>query len=597
MAGNRFDKTLSSFRTWAGSTERTLSGDRETDAKELGMLFDLMPDHLGVDDASQLSPGHLTELLLGVYPRKVAVLNREDTADTIPALRDLIAHLADTRAIAAKTSQALERELDEIEPRFADEVMDPANWGMARSALQAMHNDGVDISDSASVDQWIAGQSGDDEVDRPTWHDIDLKESFGIRDTIAPMRLPEEAALAALARTAPLLTALRDLAREVRRTEVRIPDVDPLLIKLATESELVQADGDTLIPGEDVTWLDTSADDVIALQRWDYMFGDVLDLTLEAADQIEPRVGADLDLYGHGISMVVDLFLRGSAGIAVAELASGLRTAAVEGLSPDAAESQWEEWVRAHGDPARLLLGQLEKLSAATVTDEVARLEPLAKYAVAAKLRACGVHIPELPPSDEMTADDLVLVSILGTDDDFESEFSSWVNKRTAEGAARELLTFAAGETAAIRTLAIPIVSRLGAAADPAWREALDRPELRCYAKRAMIGRLAEGDPGAAVPAELKLGAEDLAWVVVDNFGPLTQLDHGDGTMPFDITDLSQAGWTVSNEELFETMARLEHPDAQAVLAMLGKHAADKKTAKAARRAAFKASTRRAARR
>ncbi len=44
-------------------------------------------------------------------------------------------------------------------------------------------------------------------------------------------------------------------------------------------------------------------------------------------------------------------------------------------------------------------------------------------------------------------------------------------------------------------------------------------------------------------------------------------------------------------------MARLDHPDAEAVLTMIGRHASDKTTAKAARRAAYKASTRRAARR
>ena len=50
-------------------------------------------------------------------------------------------------------------------------------------------------------------------------------------------------------------------------------------------------------------------------------------------------------------------------------------------------------------------------------------------------------------------------------------------------------------------------------------------------------------------------------------------------------------------DEAFEAMARLDHPDAEAVLTMIGKHASDKAIAKAARRAAYKASTRRATRR
>jgi hypothetical protein len=53
----------------------------------------------------------------------------------------------------------------------------------------------------------------------------------------------------------------------------------------------------------------------------------------------------------------------------------------------------------------------------------------------------------------------------------------------------------------------------------------------------------------------------------------------------------------VHARQVFEAIARLDHPDAEAVLVMIGKHASDKTTAKAARRAAHKASTRRATRR
>ena len=606
MAGNGFDETLTGFRRWADMTERKLSGDPETDAAELSMVFDLMPDNLEIGAPSRLAAGDLTRLLLDVYPRKVTVLDREDTAGTIAALRDLTAYLADTGVIAPATAQALERELDEIEPDFADEVMDPANWGPAKATMQAMHRDGVDVSDSAAVDRWIArhnaglfagNEFAHDEADPLTWDDTDLKEAFGIPDVLAPIRLPDEAALTALASTAPLLTDLRDLTREVRETTVRTPDVDPLLFRLAVETELVEQDGDTLVPGDDVEWLDDLADDVAALEAWDYTFAQVLDTTLEAADLTEPHVGEDLDLTGHGIAMVTTLFLGGRAGVPVAELSASLKSAAVAEFSQDVAERQWEEWVGAHGDPARLLLGQLAKLSAVTVADEVARLEPLALFAVGAKLRACDVHVPELPPPDEMTADDVVLVSMFGTEEDFEAEFASWLAKRTSEDAARELLVFAAGESAAVRTAAIAVVSRLGAAAEPAWREALDRPELRCYAKPALLAQLADRDPGSAVPAELKPATEDLAWLVADTFGPLTRLDHGNGTFPFDMTKLSDAGWAVSHEAIFEAIARLEHPDAEAVLTMLGKHSDDKKTAKAARRAAYKAASRRASRR
>jgi len=207
------------------------------------------------------------------------------------------------------------------------------------------------------------------------------------------------------------------------------------------------------------------------------------------------------------------------------------------------------------------------------------------------------VRVPDLPPPGEMTADDVVLLSMSGTEEDFTADFASWVAERTPEDAARELLSFAAGEGAAVRTAAVQVVSRLGDAAGPALREALDRPQLRCYAKMALIEQLAGLYPEQPVPVELKRTTEDLAWFIAENFAPLTRTIDRNATFPFDMTQLSDAGWDVSTEALFDAMARLDHPDAEAVLTMLGRHCDNKKTAKAARKAAYKAASRRASRR
>jgi hypothetical protein len=607
VAGDAFEETLAGFRRWAGTTERKLSGDPEEDAAELYTVFSLMPDYLGIDAPSRLTAGSLNELLLGVYPRKVTVLDRKDIASTIPALRDLTSYLADTGAITAGTARAMDRELDEIEPDFGDAVMDPANWGPATAMMHAMYRDGVDISDSASVDAWIAQQNAGvfagnaggfaaPEADPLTWDGVDLKEAFGIPDVVAPVRLPDDEELTALAVAAPLLAGLRGLARDVRETTVPAATVDPLLLELAVECELVERDGDTLVPGDDVEWLDDLTEGTAALDAWDYAFAQVLDTTLEAADETEPQAGEDLDVVGHGIALVTDLFLGARAGVPVTQLSKSLKSAAIAEVPRDAAEHQWEEWVGAHGDPAGLLLGQLEKLSAVTVTDEVARLEPLALHAIAAKLRACDVHVPDLPPPGEMTADDVVLLSMFGTEEDFAADFATWVAERTPEDAARKLLAFAADEGAAVRMAAVQVASRLEDAAEPALREALDRRELRCYAKMALIERLGERDPEQPVPAELKRTTEDLAWFIADSFAPLARTVGRNATIPFDTAQLSDAGWDVSNESLFDAMARLGHPDSEAVLTMLGKHCDDKKTAKAARKAAFKAASRRASR-
>jgi hypothetical protein len=171
------------------------------------------------------------------------------------------------------------------------------------------------------------------------------------------------------------------------------------------------------------------------------------------------------------------------------------------------------------------------------------------------------------------------------------------VAPRGTEQAARELLAFATDATARTRQVTITIVAQLGQDAEPAWREALGRIQLRSYAK-AELTKLAGLDPDALdVPAELARTTEDLAWVITDTLGPVSRLDLGETHFPIEIPEFQRLQKLQQLIGLFETMARLDHPDAEAVLTMLGKHAEDKQTAKAARRAAYKASTRRAARR
>lgn len=450
------------------------------------------------------------------------------------------------------------------------------------------------VYEGADLDEYYA--SGLD--DEPSnWDDIDLEDAFDLPPVLPPVRLPEEAELAARARRSTLLADLRALADEVRETTVQTAAVNPVLLRLAEEAELVDEDGEDLAPGEDAGWLDDLADDSDALDAWEYTFAAVLDNTLEAADDSAPLLAPDLDLEGHGPALVMSLFLSQRDGIRITELAEAIKEAATAELDAEEADRQWQEWVDAHGDPFRLLLSQLERLGAVSVTDDAARLEPLGVRAVRSKLEADQLLVPLLPATDQMTADDLVLVLMHGSDDDFEAELAAWTGPRGEEQAARELLSFAADEGAATRTAAITIVYRLGQAAEPAWREALDRPELRCYAK-PQLAKLAGLDPeGTDLPAELEPEQADVAWLIADTFGPFSHFDLGRERFPFDFAELQRVSGVEKPDEVFEAVARLDHPDAEAVLVMIGKHASDKTIAKAARRAAYKASTRRAARR
>jgi len=451
------------------------------------------------------------------------------------------------------------------------------------------------VFDGEDLDEYDAG--GFDDYESAYWDDIDLEDMFDLPAVLPPVRLPDEAELAVQARRSALLADLRALADEVRSTTVHVAAVHPVLLRLAEEAELVERDGEDLAPGEDAGWLDDLADDGAALAAWESTFAEVLDITLEAADDSGPVIAPELDLDGHGPGLVTMLFLSRRDGVRITELAAAIKEDATADLEEEEADRQWRGWVDAHGDPLRLLLDQLERLGAVSVTDDVARLEPLGGHAVRSKLERDGLFVPVLPAPDKMTPDDLVLVVLHGSDDDLEAELASWTDSRGEEQAARELLTCAAGGNAATRTAAVTIVARLGQAAEPAWREALDRAELRCYAK-PQLAKLAGLDPeGAELPAELQSERADFAWLIADMFGPFSHFDLGKERFPFDFAGLQQTSGFEKPDEVLEAIARLDHPDAEAVLAMIGKHANDKTTAKAARRAAYKASTRRAARR
>src|SRR5258708_20545242 len=107
-----------------------LMGEPGADAQELRLLLGLLRDDVGIDDPAALRPGDIDELLLRVYPRKVTVLDTEDTVDTVPAVRDLLVFLANTGAVTGEAAKRLAHELDEGAPQFSRPVMDPQHWGV-----------------------------------------------------------------------------------------------------------------------------------------------------------------------------------------------------------------------------------------------------------------------------------------------------------------------------------------------------------------------------------------------------------------------------------------------------------------------------------
>ena len=626
MTKDPFDAALAGFQRWTATTKRKLSADP---AGEVETLLDLMRDYLDVESPADLGEGDLRELLLSIYPRKITVFDAADTADTVPAVRDFLAYLAERGEIPEGTARALERELDEIAPRFTEEMMDPSNWGMAGSLVHAMAAAGVDLDDQAAVDRWIAGYNaglelGDAEEYEDDEH-VDLKEAFGLPDQMAPLRLPDPSDLAALARQAPLMAQLRKLAwwlgagRAVTEDEELASGdaaeaaselgVDgarlPHLWWLALDAAFIELDEDEThaIPGESAeAWDEDDEDEVLDI--WEMVFALVVGDALDDAASLDPDRSGELDFSGHGAGLAVTLFLARPDDLPVAEVSEVIRAAATDELPPARAEEAWQSWVGAHGDPARLLLELMAGLRAIEIAGAedgpVARLTPLGLAAIRTQLVESGVEIPLLPPTEQMTAAQLIAMADGASEEEFTAETAAWLSHQIAEPAARELLAVAAASDPASRLLAVGVVvTELGALAEPVWRESLGRIELRGYAKAA-LATLPGGDPAAAPLPGLEPDDDDLAWMVTDALaaeGWDDLSDAADREPEALAKSLGEAIPAGQEPAVFELMARVPHPDAADVLTVIGRHHPDKRIAKLARKSAYKAASRQAAQR
>jgi hypothetical protein len=566
MAKDAFGAAVAGFRKWS----RTATPD---DLDELGVLTGMMRNDVGMDSPGELTPGDISAVLLEIYPRQVIVDDRADAYDTVRILHEFFAYLAETRELTAKTRIALDRQLDHIAHEFADAVMD---------------DEGFD-------------------------EELDLKEAVELPDALPPIRLPSDAELAAQARTAPMLTQLRelvswvgtgrpidedeDLAEADRAAAVAAVGIGAdrfdYLLDVAFEAELLEPDdeGVQMVAGESAP--DLAGDDHEILGIWDTAFTLVLDGTLEVAADLDPALSEDLDFYGQGTAMAVMLFLQKADGIPLAAISEAIRISATDELPDGDADQVWQAWVDTNGDPARLLVDQLIALDGVRVSEvdqdgEVVRLSPLGLLAVRRQLIESDVAVPLLPPAAEMTAADLIAMAAMASEEELKAETAAWLAGRTPAAGAEELLTVAAAGDAGSRLAAVTIATELGAAAEPAWQAVLDRVELRPYARI----RLAEM---AGQQAELELAPDEKAWMITDALALVHWDAEEEEVLAALLAEVLGAAIPAGQEpEVFELIARAPHPDAADVLTAIGTFHPDKKVAKLARKCAYKAATRQA---
>lgn len=234
-----------------------------------------------------------------------------------------------------------------------------------------------------------------------------------------------------------------------------------------------------------------------------------------------------------------------------------------------------------------LLVEEGEETAAQSDDEDITRygmvkLTPLGLYGIRARMLEAGVDAPVIGDLAEKGADALLGGIAHYPETAARDEFGLWLARRGADDAAAELLAAARGtdEQAPLRRLHCQqALALVGAEAEPAVRAVLDDPELGGLA-RVWLAELGAAD----VPAPPE---PMIFWLAIDTIAAQLAAEG-------DLDELQGLveGLAGRHGGFFDEAWRVEHPATADVLEAMGRLHSDKKKAKEARKAAFKARSR-----
>ncbi|MDQ1044484.1 hypothetical protein [Streptomyces sp. V4I2] len=207
------------------------------------------------------------------------------------------------------------------------------------------------------------------------------------------------------------------------------------------------------------------------------------------------------------------------------------------------------------------------------------RLTPLGLYGLRARLLEAGFEAPAVGDLADKGADALLDGTAAFPPTAAQAETEQWLARRESLAAARELLAAARGLDAGAplrRLRCQQALSLVGNEAEPALREVLDDPELGGLARVWLAERGA-----SEVPAP----SEDLVfWLTVDTLAAQLAAEGNSDELRGLVEGLAQ-----QHSGFFAAAWRVDHPATADVLEAMGRLHPDKRIAKEARKAAFKA--------
>ncbi|MEF9525853.1 hypothetical protein [Streptomyces sp. RB13] len=207
------------------------------------------------------------------------------------------------------------------------------------------------------------------------------------------------------------------------------------------------------------------------------------------------------------------------------------------------------------------------------------RLTPLGLYGLRARLLDAGFEAPAVGDLSDKGADALLDGTAPFPPAAAHAETELWLAGRSPLDAARELLAAARGTDpgAPLRRLRCQqALSLVGAEAEPALREVLDDAELGGLAR---VWLTEHGDRDVPPPPQ-----EMVFWLTIDTVAAQLAAEGNSEELRALVEGLAR-----QHSGFFDTVWRVEHPATPEVLEAMGRLHPDKKVAKEARKAAFKA--------
>lgn len=599
-------------------------------------LVEFKESYFDDPDPTQWRVDVLTELMLGVLPRKVTA--PEDWfAAVVPTARAYIDYLESRGQLARGSDSAgqLLAGIDQVGDGVVEAARDPRNFGMAKAIVSAV---GLDPSaaDPARAAMEAFNALPDEQraaILDPALRHFDPDDALGPNPFGEPLEdpdkvwpplpltwLPPATELAAAVRGAPLVRALvrlvewngaghrvtrqealtlpvarracADLGLPLPATAVRSAHRIPALHRLwslAGEHGLLDIVDGSAVRGEAAELLtDPDSDAEAVLGWWSELFDGCLTWGLDAVVDPEADDDADDDLVDAIDDLVTATLTELYPGTAVS--ASGLVEALVSAVDESYDEATDGYIDDLPGFPREELreqalrrwtahLDQLVELGAAMVEDGELALTPLGRAGVRVLALAHGSEAPLIDDAATTGAATLLDALPLLGDAVAEPLIAAWSAPRTPERATDELLDAARDGTALARMTAVAVLmetydDHVSGAARPRLEALRDDPVLGMSAHILLAGR----DAAPNLPPHLR------QWAVLE--GLAVAVDSG----ALDDEDTAGQIWEMVDADAdLDTAWRSPHPQLIEILDAVATQHPKGRTRKAAKKALFKA--------